>query len=150
MRPDINTSGTNGGDHRLLPAVLLASLLLCGCASTSRPLGVAVGGAAGAAAGHLAGGGKPGPVVAGAAIGAVAGSLVGSADRELRREGFESGYARGQADAIKRHYWMRQAAERERIQDPEERIIHYLVPGPERTPGGAKLAPHLVAVPVVD
>jgi hypothetical protein len=96
--------------------------------------------------------GEPIPTVAGALGGAVAAAALQGQDSEALQEGFDDGYVRGQSDAIKRQYWLRQALERERREPAREspRTVYYRLPGPEVTEDGRKLAPHTLSVPVIE
>lgn len=142
-------------------ATLMLGLLLCGlglgmqgCSSvnaTARRAGtVALGSAAGGLAGHVLGEGDSLTTGAGAVAGGLLASLSLGRDPETLQQGFDQGYVRGQSDAIKRHYFLRQALERKPLVSDSGggSPVTYLMPGPQHTPDGAALAPHLVGTTV--
>ncbi|PTX91330.1 hypothetical protein DB354_15650 [Opitutus sp. ER46] len=121
--------------------------------STARRTGVvAVGSAAGAAAGYLVSDGGAGPTAVGAVAGGAITQLALGEDASVRQDGFDQGYVQGQSDAIKRQYFLRLALERKPADDAKAagEPVYYLVPGPEVTADGRKLAPHQVAIRVVE
>lgn len=139
----------------------LLGLALCGlglglqgCStvdSTVRRSGVvALGAAAGGAAGHLLSDGDALATGAGAAAGGVLAHLGLGRDPEVLQDGFDRGYVRGQSDAIKRHYFLRQALERRPLASDTAggAPVTYVLPGPAISPDGARLAPHVVATTV--
>lgn len=143
------------------PRVLTAAVLLAGCLvvsgcqqvpGTPRRAGlVSLGGAVGAAVGHELGEGDALKTGAGAVVGAGLTHLSLGKDPEVLQEGFDLGYVRGQSDAIKRQYFLRQSAEQQ--QPPgrtARRVRTYLVPGPEQLPDGRALAPHVIPVRVAE
>lgn len=89
--------------------ILVVCLPLCAC-STARKLGTyGVGAAAGTAAGHYFSDGDPLWTAAGALGGTVlAAGANAMGDTEVKRAK-EEGYAAGQGDAIRQHYWMLQS-----------------------------------------
>jgi hypothetical protein len=131
-------------------------LTLAGCSATGtslakRAAGVGLGGAGGALLGHELSDGDPLATVGGAAAGALAVSLFQGSDPAVLQAGFDQGYLQGQADSIRRQYWLRQALERERQRPEDTRsVVHYLLPGPTITEDGRILEPHTIAVPVIE
>ncbi len=73
------------------------------------------------------------------------GGLSGCALPEKKAELFDEGYWRGASDALKRHYWMKQAAEREGT-PPTKKPITYEYPLPVQTDDGRKLVPETATV----
>lgn len=136
--------------------VVCAVLLLAGCSSLDSAAGrgavVAGAGAAGAVVGHELGEGKTLAVAGGALAGSIAGSVLIGRDRRALQEGFDRGYVQGQADSIRRQYWLRQALERERqpSADTFGRTVYYRLPGPELTEDGRLLEPHTLTIPVIE
>jgi hypothetical protein len=135
----------------LLPWVLW----LGGCsavpAHVQRAGWTALGAGAGGAVAYGASDRNPLATLGGAAIGAAGTQVVLGPDRRTREEGFDDGYIQGQSDAIKRQYFLRQAAEAEPIRTENEgQVAYYVVPGPEVTVDGRKLEPHHVTVRVVE
>ena len=129
---------------------------LTGCSvipsTTNRALVTGVGAAAGGVAGYGLGDKKPGWTIAGAGIGALASGLALGKDPAVEQSSFDDGYVQGQADAIKRQYFLRQALEAQSASDAssEGTTVHYLVPGPTVTVDGRKLEPHTVTLDVVE
>lgn len=136
----------------------LAALLLCivglglqGCGSVSstaqRSAAVALGGAIGGLAAHEISGGNAAATGGGAVAGGMLTHLGLGRDPAVLQDGFDQGYVRGQSDAIKRHYFLRQALERRPLDSAAASAssVTYLMPGPSSTVDGIRLAPHLVA-----
>jgi len=138
----------------VIVVIVLILSLFCGagCASsTVKRAGIVTAAtAAGGLAGYHLGDEKPAAVAMGAAGGALLTSLVMGEDDETLQKGFDGGYVQGQSDAIKRHYWMRQDLERRKKpankSQEEGTPVVYVMPGPEITVDGKKIAPHKVAV----
>ena len=132
------------------------ALFITGCSmvpSTGRRAAtVALGAAGGGAAGYVLGDKSPGWAVAGAGLGALATAAALGRDREVEQAGFDDGYVQGQADAIKRQYFLRQALERQPLVDEtvQGNAVHYVVPGPSITTDGRKLEPHTVTLTVTE
>ena len=117
--------------------------------TTRRAGGVAVGAAAGGVAGYALSEGDARATGLGALAGGVLTHLGLGRDPAVLQEGFDQGYVRGQSDAVKRHYFLRQALERRPLSpDDGGRTVTYLLPGPATTPEGIRLAPHVVATTV--
>ena len=142
------------------PAMFLAGVLagavgLAGCSvipsTTRRAVGTGAGAAIGGLAGYELGHKKPGATIAGAGLGALVTGLALGKDPEVAQENFDDGYVQGQADAIKRQYFLRQALE---AQPPAEatqgKPTTYIVPGPTVTVDGRKLEPHTVTLTVTE
>ena len=138
------------------PAFAIVALFcVTGCqsiSSTARRAGVVgVGAAAGGAAGYAIGDKSPMQTAIGAVVGGALTHLALGQDAEVKQQGFDQGYVHGQSDAIKRQYFLRQANE---AQPPPSatngETVYYVMPGPEVTADGRKLAPHQVAVRVVE
>ena len=70
----------------------------------------------------------------------------------MQQASFDDGYVQGQADAIKRQYFLRQALEAEPMPAAVEQgsPVHYIVPGPTVTSDGRKLEPHTVTLTVTE
>ena len=141
----------------ILAGGMVGGLLgLPGCSvipsTTNRALVTGVGAAAGGVAGYGLGDKKPGWTIAGAGIGALASGLALGKDPAVEQSSFDDGYVQGQADAIKRQYFLRQALEAQPLPDPEAegKTVHYVVPGPTVTVDGRKLAPHSVTLDVTE
>jgi hypothetical protein len=138
-------------------AVLAGSVaLLAGCSvvpsTTQRAVATGAGAAAGGALGYELGGKSPGWAIAGAGMGALAAGLALGKDRAVQQESFDQGYVQGQADAIKRQYFLRQALESRPMEDAsaQGKTVHYVVPGPAVTVDGRKLEPHTVTLSVTE
>ncbi len=127
---------------------------LTGCSvipsTTNRALVTGVGAAAGGVAGYGLGDKKPGWTIAGAGIGALASGLALGKDPAVVQSSFDEGYVQGQADAIKRQYFLRQALEAQPEPISEGKTVHYVVPGPTVTVDGRKLEPHSVTLDVTE
>lgn len=95
---------------------------------------------------------SPVAAIAGAGIGALATGLALGKDPEAAQASYDDGYVQGQADAIKRQYFLRQALEARPVTDDQDqgKVVHYLVPGPTVTADGRKLEPHTVTVSVTE
>ena len=134
----------------------LGAFCACGCSmapSTARRAVVTgLGAAAGGAAGYGLGDKKAGWTVAGAGAGALLSGMALGKDAAVLQEGFDEGYVQGQADAIKRQYFLRQALEAEPLDSSatEGTPVHYVVPGPTVTSDGRKLEPHTVTITVTE
>ena len=70
----------------------------------------------------------------------------------LPRRILTMGYVQGQADAIKRQYFLRQALETQPLptEADQGKTVHYVVPGPTVTADGRKLEPHNVTLSVTE
>lgn len=148
---------SNTRPHNLGSVLAIAlAFTVAGCSigsSTAKRSGiVALGAAGGGAAAHALGDGDPVKTVAGAAAGGLLTSLALGEDEQVRQQGFDQGYIHGQSDAIKRQYFLRQALERQPLTSPvaNGEPVYYVMPGPEVTVDGRKLAPHTVAVRVME
>lgn len=136
--------------------VVLAYGFAPGCSLVSstarRATVVATGSAAGAAGGYLAGHENPAATAAGAIAGGLLTQLALGPDPNVRQQGFDEGYVRGQSDAIKRQYFLRRALEIQPLPSAqaEGETVYYVIPGPEVTSDGRKLEPHQVAIRVVE
>jgi hypothetical protein len=143
---------------RLAAAVVaIATLAAAGCAHISstaqRATAVAAGSAAGAAGGYLLGDKSPLATAVGALAGGAVTHLALGEDPDVRQQGFDDGYVHGQSDAIKRQYFLRHALEETPLADSSTtagETVYYVMPGPEVTADGRKLAPHQVAVRIVE
>lgn len=138
--------------HRILFGLIILSL--CACSSTSKRAGV-IGGAtaAGAGAGALIGGEKNrvgGAIIGGTAAAGIAALSMGK-DKTVYIEGLDDGYSLGAADALKRHYWAKQALEAPDARIGNEGQMSYYVWEEQGIAAdGRKLAPERVAVPVYE
>lgn len=140
---------------RAVAGFVFLVLLLPACSSTAQRAGIVTAGAAAAGiAGYHASGKKSEVGAAAAALGAGATLLALGPDRAVRQEGLDRGYELGTGDAIKRHYWLRQALQREQAQTQATgaRQYYYTMEFAETqtTPDGRKLVPHSVTVPVIE
>lgn len=134
--------------------LLLASVLVTGCASTDTTYPL-VGAAAGSTAGGLIGAatGDTTTSIIGAAIGAPVGGLLGSwfsgSQKKTRQKEYSRGYDRGRSDAIKSQYWMAQRLQEGKSEPERYRTTYYTLPAhsPE---GGVKTVPHEVTVPILE
>ena len=79
-----------------------------------------------------------------------AGLVAGCASRPeaTQRRAVDEGYLLGQADAVKRLYWAKQALEAPRPDRPAGRLEYYIWEESGISGDGRKLAPETVAVPV--
>lgn len=120
--------------------------------TTKRALVTGVGAAAGGAAGYEFGDKKPGAILAGAGLGALVSGMALGKDPTVIQESYDEGYVQGQADAIKRQYFLRQALEVKPLPggNDEGKVVHYVVPGPTVTADGRKLEPHNVTLSVTE
>jgi hypothetical protein len=140
----------------VLAGVVMVVLGMTGCSvlpsTGKRALATGLGAAAGGAAGYALGDRRPGWIAAGAGVGALGTGLLLGEDESVRQKGFDEGYVQGQADAIKRQYFLRQALEVNPLLpgDAEGRIVHYVVPGPTVTADGRRLEPHNVTLSVTE
>ena len=140
----------------VLAGVVVSALGMTGCSvipsTTKRAAATGIGAAAGGAAAYSLSDKKPGWAFAGAAAGALSTGMLMGEDGEVRQAGFDDGYVQGQADAIKRQYFLRQALEAEPFTLEAEvgKVVHYVVPGPTVTVDGRKLEPHNVTLSVTE
>jgi hypothetical protein len=72
----------------------------------------------------------------------------GSAPGGVRRNGVDEGYLLGEADAVKRLYWAKQALEAPSGSQPAGKTEYYVWEESGTARDGRKLAPETVAVPV--
>ena len=130
------------------------ALGVSGCAvlpsTTKRAVLTGLGAAGGGAAGYGLGDKKPGWAIAGAGAGAMLTGLALGKDSEVQQASFDDGYVQGQADAIKRQYFLRQALEARPSEQDAGTDVHYVVPGPAVTVDGRKLEPHTVALRITE
>lgn len=136
--------------------VVWAGLGMTGCSlvpsTTKRAVVTGVGAAAGGAAGYAIGGKTPAASLIGAGIGALATGLMQGKDPVVSQTSYDDGYVQGQADAIKRQYFLRQALEaRPELAESEQgKVVQYVIPGPTITADGRKLEPHTVTLSVTE
>jgi hypothetical protein len=132
--------------------LLLVIPLLVGCTSTGKRATV-IGGsaAAGAGAGAAIAGDKnrAGGAIIGGAAGATVATLALGADGEVYSRGLDDGYSLGSADAIKRHYWAKQALEAPDADDAGQ-MSYYIWEEQGIATDGRRLAPERVALPVYE
>ncbi|HEY1793417.1 MAG TPA: hypothetical protein VGG34_10910 [Opitutaceae bacterium] len=74
--------------------------------------------------------------------------LAGCACRPPSRSDASEAYARGEADAVKRLYWAKQALEAPGVAGPAGRVRYYTWTDGGEAADGRRLAPVRVAVPV--
>jgi hypothetical protein len=79
---------------------------------------------------------------------ALAASGCGSAPAGAHRNAVDEGYLLGEADAVKRLYWAKQALEAPSGAQPAGRTEYYVWEESGTARDGRKLAPEKVAVPV--
>lgn len=120
--------------------------------TTKRAFITSAGAAAGGAISYGLGNKKPGALIAGAGLGALATGLALGKDPAVVQASFDDGYVQGQADAIKRQYFLRQSLEARPLSSEEDqgKAVHYVMPGPTVTVDGRKLEPHTVTVSVTE
>lgn len=140
----------------ILTGAMWAAFGIAGCSvvpsTAKRAMATGVGAAAGGAAGYALGNKKPGAALVGAGIGALVTGMALGKDPVVIQASYDDGYVQGQADAIKRQYFLRQAMEsRPDITDPDQgKVVQYVVPGPTITEDGRKLEPHTVTLSVTE
>lgn len=144
-------------NHKLyLAAALAAAFGVTGCSvvpsTAKRAVATGLGAAAGGAVGYALHPKKPEAMIVGAGIGALATGLALGKDPAVVQTSYDDGYVQGQADAIKRQYFLRQALEaRPPAEDANQgKTVHYMVPGPTVTVDGRKLESHTVTVSVTE
>ena len=119
--------------------------------TAKRAVVTGLGAAAGSAAGYGLGDKKPGWTLAGAGAGALLTGMALGKDAAVQQESFDEGYVQGQADAIKRQYFLRQALEAQPLDGGDQgSAVHYVVPGPTVTSDGRTLEPHTVTLTVTE
>lgn len=134
---------------RIFPvAIGLLCIALAGCSTTRRAAGTALGGGVGAAATYGLISTSPAGVATGAVVGAIAGGMGSGAAKAEQQELFDEGYIRGNSDAVKKHYWMRQRMEAS--QQSQAQVYYYELPGATETEDGRKLVPHTVTIPIIE
>lgn len=100
------------------------------------------GTAAGAALGYAVGDQKPLATGLGALGGALLSHLAQGKDPAVAQEGFDKGYVQGQSDALKRHYFLRQALEQRPLPSKAQgQPTTYLLPAPPSSEGEAQSRP---------
>ncbi len=135
--------------------VVIPLIWLAGCSSVAphvqRAGWTALGAGAAGSVAYAASDKDPLATLGGAVLGGVGAQLALGPDRRTRQAGFDAGYVLGQSDAIKRQYFLRQAAEAEPPRtEAEGQVVYYTLPGPEVTVDGRKLEPHHVTLRVVE
>jgi hypothetical protein len=132
---------------------LLLIPLLAGCTSTAKRSAI-VGGAAAAGAGAGAAIGGDKNRLGGAIIGGTAGATIAvlalGKDGDVYTEGLDNGYSLGSADAIKRHYWAKQALEAPDARVGSGQMSYYVWEEQGIATDGRRLAPERVALPVYE
>ncbi len=106
------------------------------------------GAVAGAAVGYAINKKTPWTSMGGAASGGILMASILNKHKQSMQQGFDMGYVQGNADAIKRHYWMCQNLHKE----PKncEKVVYLSIPAPTVTEDGRKLVPRNVMVPIVE
>ena len=137
----------------VLLIVVAGSLLFGGCSSTAKRAGIIGGaGAAGALAGAAVAGEKNrlgGAIIGGTAVAGITALALGK-DQTVYIEGLDDGYSLGSSDAIKRHYWAKQALESPEAKGERGRMSYYVWEESGIATDGRRLAPERVAVPVYE
>lgn len=139
-----------------LTVAVAAGFGMTGCSvipsTAKRAMATGIGAAAGGAVGYAINPKKPEAMIAGAGIGALATGLALGKEPAVMQASYDDGYVQGQADAIKRQYFLRQALEvRPPAADANQgKTVHYVVPGPTVTVDGRKLESHTVTVSVTE
>ncbi|MDZ4815476.1 MAG: hypothetical protein SGI71_04335, partial [Verrucomicrobiota bacterium] len=105
----------------------------------------------GGGAGYAVSNGDPYVTMGGAAGGALLGSLLAGPNKKRERQVYNSGYDRGRADALKRHYWLHQRSQASINGSASGRTVYYTVPARNQTgEEGITKMPHSVTIPVVE
>lgn len=124
------------------PAVVLtiANVLMTGCMTTAAHdaaeardfTTTAAMVATGAYVGTKEGNGKARDAALGAAAGFVGGEAIGYFNNKAQRDAFQSGYQKGQSDAVKQQYWIARDNQRRRSDDGYEEALYQIdVPASE-------------------
>lgn len=121
--------------------------LTSGCSTLQRAAGTTAGGGLGAATTYGLISTSPAGVATGAVVGGVMGGAFSKGDKKELQEVFDDGYIRGNSDAIKKHYWMRQRMEKEQYTG---NTVYYQIPIEQETPDGRGLVRHPVTIPIVE
>jgi hypothetical protein len=144
-------------NRKIIIAVVVAeACAMTGCSvvpsTTQRAVTTGAGALAGGGLGYVLGHKNPAIAVAGAGLGALATGLALGPDPDVVQASYDDGYVQGQADAIKRQYFLRQALEsRPPTEEAEQgKSVQYVVPGPTITADGRRLEPHTVTIDVTE
>ena len=122
--------------------LLVASLLLSGCAGMTRVLTDTIGAGGGALIGNKLSNGDPLITAAGAGAGVLLGETLNYANDNHAKKAYVEGFDKGRSDAVKQQYWVmvnqQKAGEGNGI---DEKISLYEIPVPEQKIDGVILKP---------
>ena len=122
--------------------LIVLSVVLSGCAGTTRVVGDTVAAGVGAFAGDKLGKSNPLITAAGAGAGILLGEAVNYANDSNAKKAYAEGFDKGRSDAVKQQYWVlinQQKAEEGKAFD--ENISLFEIPVPEQRIDGVILKP---------
>ena len=127
---------------KTISVLLIATMLLAGCAGTTRVVTDTVAAGGGAFAGNELGKGNPLITAAGAGAGVLLGETLNYANDNNAKKAYATGFDKGRSDAVKQQYWVminqQKAAEGHEFDEP---ISLYDIPVPEQQIDGVILKP---------
>jgi len=127
---------------KTISILLTATILLTGCAGTTRIVTDTAAGGVGAFIGDKLGKGNPLITAAGAGAGVLLGETLNYANDNNAKKAYATGFDKGRSDAVKQQYWVmlnqQKAAEGHEFDEP---ISLYDIPVPEQEIDGVILKP---------
>ena len=133
---------------------LLTAFTLCNCSSVPRAATNAATAGAGAFIGHEMSDGEPEGALIGAAAGVVAGELIDQSRETAKVNAYQTGYAKGRSDEVKRLYWIQKNLHRDEYGDASFSGLtpsYYEIPVPEHVSSdGTIIEPHTEIIEVLE
>ena len=121
--------------------IFFLSVFLSGCSSRSLYDGVGAG--VGGLAGYHFSKGNPYITAASAAGGVIIADSIQNSAEKGKAEAFQSGYDKGQSDAVKRQYWIARNLHKDKaIEFSDEHVSYYSIPIEPDSNADVQLVPH--------
>ncbi len=121
--------------------LLPLTIVLTGCAGSSRAIVPMAGAGVGTVAGYYGSGGNPLWTAVGGVGGAGAAAILQNHKIHRETKAFQSGYDKGRSDSVKEQYWMQQNLQQTRAATAAMPVTLYPIPIPEQDIDGVKLQP---------
>lgn len=123
-------------------------VILTGCYPVKKTAYTAGGGILGGGLSYALFDGNPLATGIGAVGGAILGSFCCGENEQALAVSYNEGYVKARSDAIKSHYWIKQAMENSNRIDC--RLTYYTFPADKDMPDGRMLVDHTVTVPILE